>query len=311
MKSFVWIFISIAFFSCEKDINLKLDPSDNKVVVDASIENGRPPIVFLSNSIDYFSKINPSVLSGSFIHNATVTISDGVRIFSQCRNGISAQDVLRQHGLALDIGAHTGIYTLAAHAANPATNVLSFEPSALNYARLTLNLRANGLATTDAYPVGISNINGMRSFTIRTHADYHSSGGTFEAVDGGRANEVHVAALDSFLPAAVADQADLIKLDVEGHEPAALTGMRTLLARAHPTMIFECLTEATSKAVDAALRPLGYRFFEIDDRAGTIYETAHLAPILDAAGNAILHRLNRVAAHRAEDLAVIDANAIF
>lgn len=219
--------------------------------------------------------------------------------------------LVRQHGLALDIGAHTGIYTLAAHAANPATNVLSFEPSALNYARLTLNLRANGLATTDAYPVGISNINGMRSFTIRTHADYHSSGGTFEAVDGGRANEVHVAALDSFLPAAVADQADLIKLDVEGHEPAALTGMRTLLARAHPTMIFECLTEATSKAVDAALRPLGYRFFEIDDRAGTIYETAHLAPILDAAGNAILHRLNRVAAHRAEDLAVIDANAIF
>jgi len=76
-------------------------------------------------------------------------------------------------------------------------------------------------------------------------------------------------------------------------------------------MIFECLTEATSKAVDAALRPLGYRFFEIDDFAGTIYETAHLAPILDAAGNAILHRLNRVAAHRAEDLAVIDANAIF
>ena len=79
MKSFVWIFISIAFFSCEKDINLKLDPSDNKVVVDASIENGRPPIVYLSNSIDYFSKINPSVLSGSFIHNATVTISDGVQ----------------------------------------------------------------------------------------------------------------------------------------------------------------------------------------------------------------------------------------
>ena len=29
-----------------------------------------------------------------------VTISDGVPIFSQCRNGISAQDVLRQHGLA-------------------------------------------------------------------------------------------------------------------------------------------------------------------------------------------------------------------
>ena len=78
MRSLIWLVLFSAFLSsCEKDINLKLDPSENKLVVDASIENGRPPIVFLSTSIDYFSKINPSVLSSSFVHNAVVSISDG------------------------------------------------------------------------------------------------------------------------------------------------------------------------------------------------------------------------------------------
>ena len=211
----------------------------------------------------------------------------------------------RRHVLALDIGAHTGIYTLAARAANPDINVLSFEADAGNYARLTLNLRANNIATTNAYQLGVSDANGTRSFTVRTHADYLSSGGSFESVDGGRSNDVRIAALDSFLPPTIADQVGLIKLDVEGHEPAALAGMRGLLARAHPTMIFECLTEATATAIDMLLRPLGYRFFEIDDRAGTTRETERLVPVRDAAGNAVLHRLNRVAAHRAEDLAVI------
>jgi hypothetical protein len=49
----------------------------SRLVVDATIENGRPPMVFLSKSLDYFSKIDPAVLSSSFVHNAKVRITDG------------------------------------------------------------------------------------------------------------------------------------------------------------------------------------------------------------------------------------------
>jgi hypothetical protein len=63
--------------SCEKDITIQLDPSVSRLVVDATIENGRPPMVFLSKSLDYFSKIDPAVLSSSFVRNAKVRISDG------------------------------------------------------------------------------------------------------------------------------------------------------------------------------------------------------------------------------------------
>ena len=65
--------------SCEKDIDIKLDPSEPKVVIDATIENDRNPIVYLSKSLDYFSTITPEVLSNSFLHNAIITLNDGVR----------------------------------------------------------------------------------------------------------------------------------------------------------------------------------------------------------------------------------------
>jgi hypothetical protein len=48
-------------------------------VVEASIENGRPPVVTLMKSIGYFSKITTEMLVNSFVHNATVFVSKGIR----------------------------------------------------------------------------------------------------------------------------------------------------------------------------------------------------------------------------------------
>ena len=72
---FVLIFCVLA--SCEKDINIKLNKTSTDLVVDASIENGQYPVVTLSRSLDYFSKIDLQVLANSFVHNAVVTISNG------------------------------------------------------------------------------------------------------------------------------------------------------------------------------------------------------------------------------------------
>jgi hypothetical protein len=69
--------ILLIFSSCEKNISIKLKSSSTDLVVDASIENGSYPQVYLSNSLSYFSKINPQVLASSFVHNASMTISNG------------------------------------------------------------------------------------------------------------------------------------------------------------------------------------------------------------------------------------------
>lgn len=69
----------VLFFlaGCERSIDFELTKQPDKLVVEATIENGQPPIVFLSTSLDYFSSISPDILAKSFVHNASVSISNG------------------------------------------------------------------------------------------------------------------------------------------------------------------------------------------------------------------------------------------
>src|SRR5215213_12009160 len=74
LLAFIFLLMAIA---CEKAINFQPKNADTSVVVEAYIENARPPMVVLSKSMDYFSKISPAILAGSFIHGADVFISNG------------------------------------------------------------------------------------------------------------------------------------------------------------------------------------------------------------------------------------------
>ncbi len=63
--------------SCEKGIQFKLNDVAPKLVVEATIENGQAPVVYLSKSQAYFSQLDLNVLAGSFVHQAEVSISNG------------------------------------------------------------------------------------------------------------------------------------------------------------------------------------------------------------------------------------------
>jgi hypothetical protein len=62
--------------SCEKNINFNLKQVPRLMVIDASVENGQPPIVILSKSFNYFSGISAEEIDSSFVHNADVYLSD-------------------------------------------------------------------------------------------------------------------------------------------------------------------------------------------------------------------------------------------
>jgi len=65
------------FFGCEKSVSFRLNETDPKLVVEATIENNQPPFVILSKTVGYFSNINPTILQNSFVHNAEVYVSNG------------------------------------------------------------------------------------------------------------------------------------------------------------------------------------------------------------------------------------------
>lgn len=72
------IISSLLLCSCEKGVEFKLDEVTPKLVVEATIENGQAPVVYLTKSQAYFSQIDLTALANSFVHNADVYVSDGV-----------------------------------------------------------------------------------------------------------------------------------------------------------------------------------------------------------------------------------------
>ena len=80
MKNWISIFtLLIVLTSCEKTIEIELEESAPKLVVEATIENGEPPLVVLTRSLNYFSSISADLLANSFVHNAIIKVSNGTK----------------------------------------------------------------------------------------------------------------------------------------------------------------------------------------------------------------------------------------
>ncbi|MBM3432051.1 MAG: DUF4249 domain-containing protein [Bacteroidetes bacterium] len=80
LKQQVWLWgVAVLLISCEKAIDLNLDRVPPKLVVEATIENDQPPQVILTRSFQYFSAVNFSDLTNTFVRGAEVEISNGQR----------------------------------------------------------------------------------------------------------------------------------------------------------------------------------------------------------------------------------------
>ncbi len=204
-------------------------------------------------------------------------------------------ELAKKHEFALDIGAHTGVYTLAAKTANPAISVAAFEPNPTNYSRLCLNMSANRLHLGNAKMRAVGARDETLPFSTPANSYRMTSAGALGHRDGMTIFQAQVVALDSFLLPALYSKVGLVKIDTEGHEAGVLEGMPAIIAAAKPIIFFECIAEDSGTAVQSQLEPLGYRFYEVDDDRGTILPTATVRPHFDAAGKPAHTRANRIA----------------
>lgn len=80
MKKIAWVgLFSLLMTSCEKAVDFKLEIQEPKLIVEATIENDQAPVVVLSRSLSFFSKIDPQLLATSFVHDAEVFVSTGTK----------------------------------------------------------------------------------------------------------------------------------------------------------------------------------------------------------------------------------------
>jgi hypothetical protein len=187
MKYFFLIFIAaLALASCEKDVNFDLKNAPAVLVVDAQIENGLAPTVVLSKSLDFFGKIDPLVLTSSFVRNAEVTMSNGTRTHKLKEYGIPIAPGIIFYYYSIDSSsiatAFTGEfdkqYTLTIKAEGKeytaATKIplLTKIPDSLWWKKAPLNPDTNKVVlmvkTTD--PPGLGNY--IRYFTKKNRGQY-------------------------------------------------------------------------------------------------------------------------------------------
>jgi FkbM family methyltransferase len=179
--------------------------------------------------------------------------------------------LVRPSDFVLDLGAHVGTFSLAAAALG--CRVLSVEASPRNATLLQASLARNGFPNMQV-----------------AHAAVSDRAGAVRFIPNGPHGVVYTPAVDLpsvTVPALTVDQllagvgwrrVDLIKMDVEGSEIAAIQGMSRLLARKDaPPIIYECnaytlkLFERTARQLKRALEKLGYRNY--------LVEPGHLTPV--------------------------------
>lgn len=198
-------------------------------------------------------------------------------------------------GIVLDIGAHTGIYSLAANNSIKRGQILSFEPHFLNFARLNLNLRGNGFSTKTMFMNTVGKENQIQPFSVMNNIDYLTSGGKIGNIKNQFTTQIQTIAIDSFLDKTARNNVKLIKIDVEGNEYQCLQGMIETIKSSKPIIFFECISEKNNREIETVLKSHDYSFFIIDDKEGFLEETENIIPILDNNNNIINRYINRLA----------------
>jgi FkbM family methyltransferase len=168
--------------------------------------------------------------------------------------------------LVVDVGGHTGIYSIVAGLTNPKAKVHTFEPHEMNFGRLLLNLRANGLMGNKSHNLAASRTGGALPFRVKIN-HYLSSGGSVVSEGEQFAKMVPAGRIDDHVP--LTAQKVCVKIDTEGHEVEVLAGMPGLLAL-KPDIILECAFVPAMLSTEADLKAAGYRFFHIDEKRWTL-----------------------------------------
>ena len=168
-----------------------------------------------------------------------------------------------QRPLFLDIGSHAGFYAIIMARSGLFGRVIAFEPIPRHLANLNANLLLNGLTgSVEVFPVALSD----KSAVLRFAQGPATNRGMAHTIDGpstGLLNdmpsdqivEVRAERLDDLLATRGATAA--VKIDVEGHEEATISGMREFLKGNTCVLQVEILPEAVERVTNA-LTACGY-----------------------------------------------------
>lgn len=193
----------------------------------------------------------------------------GIKGFERISFELWTRLCLASHTI-LDIGANTGVYALIAKTVSPASTIIAVEPLKRICTKLEDNIVLNGGGIT-ALRAAVTDHEGevtLYDLPDREHVNAVSLNPAHLAdLQGVRPVSVPAHTVQSIVRTYQLPRIDLVKIDVETHEPEVLAGFGDLLQRDKPALLIEILNDEVARRVERSVEGLGYVFYNIDDEA--------------------------------------------
>jgi FkbM family methyltransferase len=172
-----------------------------------------------------------------------------------------------------DVGAYTGIYSLISSKIRPDSRVVAFEPFPDISLRLLQNAAANEFFNIQCKQIALSDEE-SQSFLHVTGSSPLPSGSSIDphpTKSDIRTVRIITKTGDDIIRDSRYAAPSLIKIDVEMAELKVLKGLSETIAKYHPTIFVELLTEDTYLQVKKFLFDLGYSSIDrINDQELTL-----------------------------------------
>ena len=180
---------------------------------------------------------------------------------------------LARDAVAVDGGAHIGVLTVLLASLCPDGRVYAFEPGPASRAHLLDNITANKLDNVVVEDAALYDADGEIVFAF----DETYPAGSHVDAQGPSVRSVR---LDTWARARGIERLDLLKLDVEGSEPAALDGARETIRRFRPVAIVECNPVALRRFGHKSYRDLARTLRSLFAKLGTLDAAGAFVPLL-------------------------------
>lgn len=144
-----------------------------------------------------------------------------------------------------DVGGDQGLYSLFfAARVGPGGRVIVFEPNPRSYERIQVNIQLNSFANVRVLPVGLGAASATLQFAFPSNEPARGSASPSIRAEIATERDVktcdiEVVALDHEIMRTELPPPDFIKIDVEGMEWQALSGMRETLRQHRPALHIE------------------------------------------------------------------------
>ena len=169
--------------------------------------------------------------------------------------------ITENEGVFIDVGSHTGLYTILGLLSNKKNFLISIEPSFINLGRMISNLRLNNLFKNNSQFLGAaSNYSGQGFFMSHIDKTFMSKGGKIAS----SGEKVNIIKLDDI---SISGNKKIkgIKIDTEGEDYKVLVGAENTIKNFEPDIIIET-RESNKIEIFEFLSKFNYKFSIISDK---------------------------------------------